>query len=428
MTSQFSFGGTTLGAPAASTGFAFGSNAAAPSSSSGFAFNSAPSTAAPTGSLFGNNAPSSNASSFTAFNPSAPSTNLFGSTAPSSTAPAPSSGGFSTGFGGNTSFGGFGTAPSSGMNPPASSGGFGTGFGSTTGTTSGGFNPSGSSSGSNLFGSSTAPPSNNNFGFLGSSAPSWGAPPTAAPNAKPAPPTPQQKITFVSEAYNVEGADCRFKHMLYNRVDDPSAYVKPSNVDQRLWDQAVEANPDPKRLIPVLAVGFAQLKTRIQSQEEEKERQMKQLNEVQSVLAALQRKQELDNLPGIDDCKRKHVILNHRILKLMKKIEVLRYKSFSLTQEEENFKNRLVTIQRALSNPSSYRSKLNELTALVNRQEERLLSAPNFAVNIPEEQLEKISEHLQSETKALGVLEDMTKKDLRDANIMIEGLKSATSY
>ncbi len=55
--------------------------------------------------------------------------------------------------------------------------------------------------------------------------------------------------------------------MMYNVVDDPQAYGRPSNVPERLWVEAVQINPDPKRLVPVVASGFQDLKKRIEDQD-----------------------------------------------------------------------------------------------------------------------------------------------------------------
>lgn len=43
-------------------------------------------------------------------------------------------------------------------------------------------------------------------------------------------------------------------------------YTKPPNADERLWQQAMHNNPDPKYLVPVLAVGFDDVKKRVDEQ------------------------------------------------------------------------------------------------------------------------------------------------------------------
>jgi hypothetical protein len=56
--------------------------------------------------------------------------------------------------------------------------------------------------------------------------------------------------------------------MMYNLVGpDAVNYTRPGNVPEKLWEQAVEANPDPTRLVPVQATGFSDLKKRVEDQD-----------------------------------------------------------------------------------------------------------------------------------------------------------------
>src|SRR5258708_7896142 len=71
--------------------------------------------------------------------------------------------------------------------------------------------------------------------------------------------------------------------MMYNKVEESEIgkYTRPANVHERLWNQAVEANPDTKRLttfcrdinspssrlVPVQATGFHDLKLRLDEQD-----------------------------------------------------------------------------------------------------------------------------------------------------------------
>lgn len=56
--------------------------------------------------------------------------------------------------------------------------------------------------------------------------------------------------------------------MMYNYVgSEAPTYGRPAHVPERLWQQAVDSNPDPSRFVPVQATGFEDLKKRIDDQE-----------------------------------------------------------------------------------------------------------------------------------------------------------------
>lgn len=66
--------------------------------------------------------------------------------------------------------------------------------------------------------------------------------------------------------------------MMYNLVGaDAVNYTRPGNVPEKLWAQAVEANPDPSRLVPVQATGFADLKKRVEDQDKTTQEHFKSL-------------------------------------------------------------------------------------------------------------------------------------------------------
>jgi hypothetical protein len=59
----------------------------------------------------------------------------------------------------------------------------------------------------------------------------------------------------------------------------------------------------------------------------------------------------------------------------MKKVETLRSKGYSITMEEEAFRNKMENLQRELNQPTLFKARLNELTALVRMQEDKPIEA-----------------------------------------------------
>lgn len=87
----------------------------------------------------------------------------------------------------------------------------------------------------------------------------------------------------------------------------------PKGIDPRIWNQAKSDNPDPKVLIPVPIIGFAELKRRIKCQEKETEMQSLYIAKVQKDLEEMKQK-HMDAVAKISGHKRKLADLSHNIL------------------------------------------------------------------------------------------------------------------
>jgi len=62
-----------------------------------------------------------------------------------------------------------------------------------------------------------------------------------------------------------------------------------------LWNKALQENPEPERLYPVLAVGFGDLQVRSNAQKTEASRQLSKAAELSKKLADLHQKHDLSN-------------------------------------------------------------------------------------------------------------------------------------
>lgn len=87
----------------------------------------------------------------------------------------------------------------------------------------------------------------------------------------------------------------------------------PKGIDPRMWNQAKQDNPDPKKFIPVPIVGFNELKQRIKCQEKETEMHSLYLAKVQKDLEELKQK-HIDATAKILAHKRKLADLSHQVL------------------------------------------------------------------------------------------------------------------
>ncbi|KAI8328704.1 nucleoporin complex subunit 54-domain-containing protein [Choanephora cucurbitarum] len=158
---------------------------------------------------------------------------------------------------------------------------------------------------------------------------------------------------------------CRFKHYFYNVVpaDQVHLYQKPADHDQAAWDAAQAANPDPKTMVPALAIGFDDIKKRMDQQQRLSEAHNAKLDEIQILLKEIQRKSQLETTKKIEEYKRRHMQTAQRLVTLLKYAQVLRNKGLSITPDEEHMRSRLEDIQDQLQRSEQFHGKLSQLWA-----------------------------------------------------------------
>jgi len=252
--------------------------------------------------------------------------------------------------------------------------------------------------------------------------------PTGAPTGSSIPLTTCQQVEMIANAFSPQSPQCRLQYVMYNRVNpsEVGKFVKPPKANEKLWNQAVEANPDPTRLVPVLASGFNELKLRIEEQNNANESHQRALVSIESSVIELQRKHELDTKVKMENCKQRHLTLAHRVLRLMNRIEVLKNKGYPITMEEENFRNKLENLQRELNQPAHFKGQLNELASLIRLQEDHHPLATSEEV-LEEESLAQISTLLEQQTLGLSHLIELLRIDMRDLNIIQENILTTHS-
>ncbi|KAL6080008.1 Nuclear pore complex protein Nup98-Nup96 [Balamuthia mandrillaris] len=412
-------GGGSTGTPATgTTGFSFGGTTATPggTQTGGTSLFGQPSTGTTTSSLFGA-APSSTTST-------AGGSSLFGT---------PSAGSSSSLFGAapssTTSTSLFGT-PSSTTATGTTSSLFGTPS-STTGTSSLFGTPTSSTGTSgSLFGTPAATTGGSLFGTPATTTQTslWGTPAggTAAANnafLKPSTMTPQQAIQAIAASYGRESQFCRFTHIFYNLVH-PSLVPKiqkPPHIDDRTWAQAQQDNPDPSRLVPVQARGFSDLKLRIQAQDKTAARHQEALQEVFAVLNEIQQKHELSTTVKVEEYKRRHMQLASRVLRIMKRLEVLRSMGYPILGDEEAFRGKLENLQRELNKPTQFKGRLNEITSFVRMQDD---FAQETYEPLDEDSLGTIHEFLRQEQQGLSHLNEILKQDTKALDLMLQTMSN----
>ena len=312
--------------------------------------------------------------------------------------------------------------------------------------------PSGLNTQPSLFGQSTTQSKPGLFG-QSTSAPAQPAnTATGAPDAKLGAPlnTQLEQIRASWDTSNL--ATCQFQHYLYNRASDPQALQqltvrRPDAVGpmhDALWAKAMQENPEPDRLYPVLAVGFGDLRSRVQAQESEAARQHNKLAELSKQLSALQQKHDLSNTIRTQSAMLMQSRIHQRLLALVKDGATLipALRNQSLTASEDQLLAVLEECDAQLNGAASaypdaapqqtlLRAQVNELWAqlgVVRAKREALASQgrvdsgnTEWAI-VDEANFEELTSILASLQQGLLHLTNTLSADTKALNMVCDGL------
>ena len=123
------------------------------------------------------------------------------------------------------------------------------------------------------------------------------------------------------------------------------------------------------------------------------------------------------NRHRIDNVKRRHFELRHRLVRIMGMVEKLRKKSLPVTEDDVMFRQQLNHLANQLNDPSSSKSLLTELkyqlkvTHSVTQKKSILLSDTNVA---------RAHEFLKHQYESLAALKSVLQRDIRDIKIILE--------
>ncbi|KAJ3007747.1 hypothetical protein HKX48_008957 [Thoreauomyces humboldtii] len=422
--------GATSQPPASAPAFGgFGTSqpAAAPSGFGGFG-TSQPAAAAPTGfGGFGTSQPAAAPTGFggfgaTASQPQQQQTSLFG-------APAAQPGGFG-GFGATTQ-----AAAPGGLFGAQAKPGTTSLFGAPA-TSAAPFSFGGAQAGTSLFGSTAAAPTAGGmFGGQATFGGGFGQPQVQQQQQQQAPPqlvTVADHLQEMAAMWNPDNPRCQFKHYFYNIVhpSEVQSYGPQPTEDFRLYQQAQRDNPDPKCMVPVEAVGFRDIKKRVDMQDMAYRAHKDKLEEMRTKLIELQRTHFLETSAKLEEYKRRQAALIAKTLKLMTKVQKIRNRGYSVRAEEEKFKTRLEGMERDLQKPSVFRGRLNEIWAHLQQNKSSkqfsLTGGVDASYNISdEEQLGLMLQTLTGHQNGLAVLTEVAQQDTKIAGDVLRGYEEA---
>ncbi|KAF9261748.1 hypothetical protein L218DRAFT_1078534 [Marasmius fiardii PR-910] len=254
----------------------------------------------------------------------------------------------------------------------------------------------------------------------------------------------QEKVEAIAGAWNASNpALCRFQHYFYNLVDPQQVNLftrPPTAVKEDLWQKAVRENPDPSCLVPVLAIGYDDLRNRVEAQTQQSTAHREQLTELQSRLRTLTTRHTTTTIPRLQRYSALQTQLLHRLLKLVTHLHLLipSVRSSAIGEAEEELKSQLeevaseVGICRSSSTGDNsvrkggrLKSKLGELWAVIGalKAREEGLNAMTGGGGewkvVDEEGLARIAQVLAEQQAGLAHLTKILQRDLKDVAIIM---------
>ncbi|KAJ7766387.1 nucleoporin complex subunit 54-domain-containing protein [Mycena maculata] len=247
------------------------------------------------------------------------------------------------------------------------------------------------------------------------------------------------RIEGITAAWNAASPQCQFQYYFYNRVDPNQVglYGRPPNAtNEVLWTKAVRENPDPSCLVPAIAVGFDDLRQRVDAQGQQAAAHQERLKDLKTRLATLSSTQH-QNSARLARVAALQTQLTHRLLALAAHLHLLvpALRSSGLRAEEEDLRGWLEELREEVGVRGSgggsggggggrMRGKLGELWALVGAlgaaREGNNASGGEWKV-VDEEGLARIAQILSEQQAGLVHLTKILKGDLADINVVLKG-------
>ncbi|KAF7290420.1 C2H2-type domain-containing protein [Mycena chlorophos] len=252
------------------------------------------------------------------------------------------------------------------------------------------------------------------------------------------------KIEGIASAWNAQSPHCRFQHIFYNYVappQTPAMFGRPANMSDAMWTKAAKENPDPSCLIPTLAVGYEDLRLRVDGQTATSTQHATQLTELKKRIADLSLSQNTNHTRALQ-LAAAHVRLYQKLLGVVVHLHLLipAVRGGAVRIEEENIRGMLEEIRadvgvgaaqgngnggsRAMAHAGRLRAKIAELWALVGALSAARDTSSNAQATgewkvVDEEGLARIAQILSEQQAGLVHLTKILQKDLKDLAVVL---------
>ncbi|RXW20852.1 hypothetical protein EST38_g4994 [Candolleomyces aberdarensis] len=235
-----------------------------------------------------------------------------------------------------------------------------------------------------------------------------------------------ESIEAIFNAWNPASPQCRFQHPFYNLVDpnQVSMYGRPSNVlSDATWEKAVQGNPDPSCFVPVVALGFDDIRERVEAQSKQADDHQQKLKDLKTRLETLSSRHSVSNVARLQRATTLQTQITHRLLQLIQHLHLMipAVRSSAIRPEEEQLRGKLEEIEDELRK-GRVKAKLNELWALlgaVNASIERGRGGSGEWAVVDEEGMAQIIQVLKDQQAGLAHLTKILKKGKSDMAIVM---------
>lgn len=182
----------------------------------------------------------------------------------------------------------------------------------------------------------------------------------------------------------------------------------PEGIDAKLWEEAKQNNPDPKKFIPIPLIGFQALNERFKMQQFEAQQQRARLRQLSDQVCEMH-KQVAAMKSRIEEFRRKRIVLGNRVLKVMIMQEIENRRGLPIQADEEKLRARMENIISELHAQTKYKGCLNELMSQLKQTQNQQHRTANVALD--DSVVDNIKNHLKNELSGIEHLIMIIKQD-----------------
>eukprot|EP00798_Chlamydomonas_sp_ICE-L_P025725 gene25725-11383_t len=225
-----------------------------------------------------------------------------------------------------------------------------------------------------------------------------------------------KEISETRNAYTPNAPSYKFHHLFLSVVDDPAQRVKPPQVDEMRWRQALAQaggpnNPD--RLWPVLACGPKDLLLRSATQQRAIEENQARLKTLADLAQKLSAKNSGDLRQRSADVQKRHVELSHRLLQATRNLDAL----------EGRLAAGIGSVRGDQASGAGLPRRLRAVGASVQLRSGGMAKAENGATKLDENSVNQLFSVLKEHAEGIKHLQHVLKANSMDVAIMQQHMR-----